>query len=410
MTENDLRLIAFYLPQFHPIPENDEWWGRGFTEWTNVVKARPLFPDHYQPHLPADLGFYDLRASETREAQADLARQYGIRGFCYYHYWFNGRKILERPFNEVLSSHYPNYPFCLCWANENWTRTWDGSDHQILLEQKYSIDDDINHIRSLLPAFRDERYIRVDGKPLFLVYRTGLLPGPKNTADIWRNEARRAGIKDLYLVRVESFGDSGNPEDIGFDATVEFAPFNGAWGKRIFGGNTHKLLAKLGLLAPGYIENRVFSYQSMARSMLNRPTPPFKRFHCVTPSWDNSARKKNAYIFYDSTPEKYENWLKEVVIRTKVRFTGDERIVFVNAWNEWAEGNHLEPDQKWGHAYLEATQRALSVEQQAMSLLESYKPALSPLIKSPFRSCYWKAKEVLAEQVELIKVMTRRKY
>ena len=188
----DIRPIAFYLPQFHPTPENDEWWGKGFTEWTNVTKARPLFPGHYQPQLPADMGFYDLRLPEAREAQAALAREYGIHGFCYYHYWFNGRRILERPFNEVLASGKPDFPFCLCWANENWTRVWDGGEKNVLLEQKYSHEDDLAHIESLIPAFRDERYIRIDGKPLFLVYRTGLLPNPARTAEIWREAAKRA--------------------------------------------------------------------------------------------------------------------------------------------------------------------------------------------------------------------------
>ena len=189
------RAIAFHLPQFHPIPENDEWWGKGFTEWTNVVTAKPRFQGHYQPHLPADLGFYDLRLPEARAAQAELAASYGIHGFCYYHYWFNGRQVLERPVNEIWKSGEPEFPFCLCWANENWTRQWDGLKSDILLEQKYSPSDDLAHIRSLIPIFQDRRYIRILDRPLFLVYRAKQLPEPEKTTDIWRKEAERAGYE-----------------------------------------------------------------------------------------------------------------------------------------------------------------------------------------------------------------------
>ncbi len=218
------RAIAFYLPQFHPIPENNEWWGAGFTEWHNVVRARPLFGGHHQPHVPADLGFYDLRTPETGAAQAALAQQYGIDAFCYYHYWFNGRRLLERPFNDVLRSGEPDHKFCLCWANENWTRRWDGADAEILMGQRYNPEDDLAHIRWLCEAFADPRYIRFEGKPV-LVYSASRLPDPRRTAEIWRTEAQRLGIGEIFLLRVETFaGQRGNPEDIGFDAAVEFWP------------------------------------------------------------------------------------------------------------------------------------------------------------------------------------------
>jgi lipopolysaccharide biosynthesis protein len=362
-----LRLLAFYLPQFHPVPENDHWWGRGFTEWTNVVKARPLFPGHHQPHLPSDLGFYDLRVPEVREAQAEMARSYGISAFCYHHYWFYGRRLLNRPFDEVLTSGRPDFPFCLCWANENWTRRWDGSDREVLMPQRHSREDDRAHIDHLLAAFEDRRYVRINGKPLFLVYRTELLPEPAQTAEIWRERASAAGIGDLYLARVESFTSDVDPKTIGFDAAVELAPDwrnlppamfrRKRWDLR---ARIQARLARLGLIPRAYLTHRVYPYESVVRRMLAKPPVPYKRFRCVTPRWDNSPRRAiEATIFRDSTPEIYESWLRAVILTTVNTLKGDEQLVFVNAWNEWAEGNHLEPDQLWQRAYLEATARAV---------------------------------------------------
>ena len=220
---DDIRAIAFYLPQFHPIPENDRWWGKGFTEWTNVTKARPNFEGHYQPHLPADLGFYDLRLPEVREQQAELAGEYGVHGFCYYHYWFGGRRLLERPFNEALSSGRPDFPFCLCWANENWTRRWDGGNDEILMSQRHSDEDDRNLIRSLFPAFEDRRYIRINGKPLLIVYRAGILPNAERTTVIWREEMKNAGLGEIHLCMAQTWGIF-DPGPYGFDSAVEFPP------------------------------------------------------------------------------------------------------------------------------------------------------------------------------------------
>jgi lipopolysaccharide biosynthesis protein len=381
-----VRAIALYLPQYHPVPENDEWWGKGFTEWRNVTKARPLFRGHYQPHLPADLGFYDLRLPEVREAQAALAREYGIHGFCYYHYWFNGRRILERPFSEVLASGRPDFPFCLCWANENWTRVWDGGSQHVLLGQDYGEKDDREHIRSLLPAFEDPRYIRIDGRPLFLVYRTELLPDPKRTAEIWRDEARRTGIGEIYLARVEQFSRDVVPSSIGFDAGVEFAP-SGKLGDALFRGPLPSMLQRIGLLPDVYEKNFVVPYRSVVQAHMSRPAPSYRRFRCVTPMWDNSARRRtNARIVVDSTPQLYEAWLRRATAKTLQEAQGDERIVFINAWNEWAEGCHLEPDLKWGHAYLAATRRALAADQvpDAVATTAPARPA------SRWTSIYWR--------------------
>ena len=352
----DIRAIAFYLPQFHPVRENDEWWGTGFTEWRNVTKARPLFKGHYQPHLPADLGFYDLRLPETRDAQAALAREHGIHGFCYYNYWFNGRRILERPFNEVLASGKPDFPFCLCWANENWTRVWNGGEKDVLLGQQYSAEDDLAHIARLMPAFKDARYIRVDGKPLFIVYRTQLMPDPARTAEIWREAARREGLGELYLARVESFGDDINPASIGFDADIEFAPNWRRLGSPLHQSKLAGILIKLGLLSDVYLRQTVATYDGMIKGMLSKSPPDHVRFRGVTPGFDNSARRaEGAAILVESTPEKYAIWLREIARQTLQQRRGDERIIFINAWNEWAEGNHLEPDLLHGRAYLQAT-------------------------------------------------------
>jgi lipopolysaccharide biosynthesis protein len=360
MSYSSPRLIAFYLPQYHPIPDNDAWWGKGFTDWANVAKAEPLFPGHYQPHLPADLGFYDLRLAEARKVQAELAREYGIYGFCYYHYWFNGRRLLERPLNEVLASGEPDFPFCLCWANENWTRRWDGQDHAVLVGQDYSEEDDRAHIRWLVEAFRDPRYIRVRGRPLFLVYRTNRLPSPRRTTAIWREEAKRAGVGELFLGRVESFPDEHNdPTALGFDAAVDFQPDWGNLGEPLRRGPGWRLGRKLRLADRAYADNYIFDYARVVRRMMQRPLTPYPRFPCVMPSWDNAARRKtDARIFINSTPDAYRVWLESALAGVVDR-DEEERIVFINAWNEWAEGNHLEPDLRHGRQYLEATRQAL---------------------------------------------------
>lgn len=354
------RLIAFYLPQYHPIPENNAWWGKGFTEWTNVVRARPLFKGHYQPHFPADLGFYDLRMPEVRQAQADLAREYGIHGFCYYHYWFNGQRVLERPFNEVLESKKPDFPFCLCWANENWTRAWDGRSGETILTQAYSEEDDLAHIQWLAGVFKDARYIRVQGKPLFLVYRASQIPNPNKTISIWREEAKRLGIGDLFLCRVESFPNEKNidPETQGFDASVEFQPDWSMLGKSLRSSKLWRVAQILGV-SKAFLQHRIFDYGSIVDKMIQKSPADYLRFPCVTPSWDNTPRRnRSGVIFKDSSPEKFGKWLRDVIARILQNKSLDN-IVFVNAWNEWAEGNHLEPCQRWGLAYLEEVRSAI---------------------------------------------------
>jgi lipopolysaccharide biosynthesis protein/radical SAM superfamily enzyme YgiQ (UPF0313 family)/GT2 family glycosyltransferase len=341
-----IRAIAFYLPQYHPIPENDRWWGKGFTEWTNVAKANPLFPGHYQPHMPADLGFYDLRLPEIRNAQAELAREHGIHGFCYYHYWFNGKILLDSPLRKVLESGEPDFPFCVCWANENWTRAWDGRNSDILIRQNYSPEDDLNHIRHLSGIFSDPRYIKIDGKPLFIVYRASNMPDPLRTTSLWREEARKSGLGELFLCRVERFvEDMKDPRSLGFDAAVEFQPDGIHLGKPD--------------PDPRYAGNAVYKYKELVKAALSKKDPAYLRFPCACPGWDNSPRRQeNAVVFRQSYPQFYESWLEELIARA-ARRRPEERIVFINAFNEWGEGCHLEPDKRFGKAYLEATRRAL---------------------------------------------------
>ena len=346
------RIITFYLPQFHPTPENDEWWGPGFTEWTNVVKAKPSFRGHYQPHLPADLGFYDLRLAETRIAQAELAASYGIGGFCYYHYWFHGQRMLGRILDEVHGSGEPDFPFSICWANESWTKTWVGGDSDILIHQTYSDEDDLAHIRYLIPFFEDRRYIRVNGRPLFVIYNIETLGDRvERLQDIWNKELQAAGIPELYLCCVR------HEPPAGFEASINFFPNFGL----IPFSNLDKLkygyIRKLGTAYKHTIAN----YSDVVSNIMDMTYPDYRMYHCPVPSWDNTPRRSElgSLILKDSTPAVFQKWMEFALKDTTNRFQDEEQILFVNAWNEWAEGTHLEPDQKWGHGYLEAVRNAI---------------------------------------------------
>jgi lipopolysaccharide biosynthesis protein len=345
-----VRLIAFYLPQFHPIPENDEWWGRGFTEWTNTASAKPLFPGHYQPHLPADLGFYDLRVPETRVAQARMARAHGIEGFCYYHYWFAGRQILERPFDAVLRSGNPDFPFCLCWANQTWSGIWHGEPNRTLVEQTYpGPDDHRRHFETLLPAFADPRHVRVDDKPLFVVFRPRDLPDPRATMNLWRELAVGAGLPGLHLVGM-NIGRQA-PDELGLDAAIwtylpPVRPFVSKrtpieWTRRRF----ETLVGR----------PTTYRYADVLPDLLG-PDQGWNRYPCLVPSWDNTPRSGgNGLVLRDSTPELFKRHALDVRQRVRGR-PPHQNLVFIRAWNEWAEGNHLEPDMRFGLGYLKAIQ------------------------------------------------------
>ena len=345
-----VRLVAFYLPQFHAIPENDEWWGPGFTEWTNVTKALPRFAGHYQPRLPGALGFYDLSDADALRRQAELARQYGIFGFCFHHYWFGGRRVLERPLENLLAHAEIEIPFCINWANENWTRTWDGSERSVLLGQQHSPEDDLAFARSLEPLFDDDRYIRIGGKPLMMLYRPSLLPDAKATVERWREHFASRG-QEIFVTMAQAFDDD-DPSVYGMDAAVGFPPHR--TGARV------NPIASSRLFDPNYGATLRFYDDMMRESIAYRPDG-FRLFPGVCPSWDNEARRPGrGHAFVGSSPTKYGHWVEQAGRWIIDQAPVEERLVFINAWNEWAEGTYLEPDRHYGYAYLAEGARALA--------------------------------------------------
>lgn len=358
MSSAKAKVIAFYLPQYHPIPENDNWWGKGFTEWTNVGKAKPLFRGHYQPRIPADLGYYDLRVPETRKAQADMAREYGIEGFCYWHYWFgNGKRLIERPFNEVLNSKEPNFPFCLAWANE----TWKGFSHglknrDILIEQKYpGVEDYKLHFNEVLKAFKDSRYIQVDGKPLFVIYKPLDNKEINVFINVWRKLAIENGLKGIYFIG-QSANSKFSIEDIlktGVDGVNTVRLDNYQLNYRSFAN-------KIAIHARKYLRGVPQSYSYKTVSKYFFETEIDKRediFPTLITGWDHSPRShKEALVLTDYTPDSFERTVKEVVNIVKDK-SPENRIIFVKSWNEWAEGNYLEPDMRWGKKFLEVLKK-----------------------------------------------------
>jgi lipopolysaccharide biosynthesis protein len=347
-TISDVKLIAFYLPQFHTIPENDAWWGKGFTEWTNVTKAKPLFDGHYQPHLPTDLGFYDLRIQSVRREQIRMAKEYGIEGFCYHYYWFSGKRLLHQPLDDMLADPGSDIPFCLCWANENWTRRWDGAEREVLIAQRYLPEDALEFIKSVAPFLCDPRYIRSKGNPLLIVYCPQRLPEPQKTVAVWREHCRSIGLGEIHICAALTYGNEDYAQ-YGFDSGVEFPPHN----------NSTCVNVAASIPFHDAFSGNVIEFPDIARTYLQRRYENSNVFRTVTPSWDNTARTGNrAVIIIGGTPENYEFWLAEAIRHTRNDFPDEERFVFINAWNEWAEGCHLEPDRRFQRRFLEATKAA----------------------------------------------------
>jgi lipopolysaccharide biosynthesis protein len=344
-------LVAFYLPQFHPFAENDAWWGKGFTEWRNVTRALPQFEGHIQPRLPADLGFYDLRNPQIMRDQAQLAGEYGIGAFCFYYYWFSGTTLMEDPLRQWLADDSIDLPFCLCWANENWARRWDGRDEDILIGQQHSAEDDLAFIAHVADYLRDRRALKVDGKPMLLVYRPHLLPDARATAQRWRQWCLDNGIGEIHLAYVQGF-ERPDPRDIGFDAAVEFPPNM---------SNPRSLTADQYLINPDF-EGDVRDWRELAAEIAARPLPPYTLYPGVNPGWDNEARRSGkGRVYLHASPRGYGDWLSATIHRRLAPVPANQRLVFINAWNEWAEGAVLEPDARLGHAHLQATRDALKV-------------------------------------------------
>lgn len=352
--KNNARVIAYYLPQYHPIPENDNWWGKGFTEWTNVSKARKLFRNHYQPHIPADLGFYDLRVPETRKAQADLARDYGVEGFCYWHYWFgNGKRLLERPFNEVLKSGEPDFPFCLGWANDTWKGFAHGlKNRNTLIEQLYPGEDDYrNHFFAILDALKDKRYIKVEGKPLFMIFSPLDNSEVKNFIITWRNLAIQNGLEGIYFI-----GHCNNLRhkisdifETGVDAVNTVRVSDYLVKKQSF---IEKIFVK-GRRFLGGFQNR-YTYAKMSKYFIDKEIDSKNNIYpSIIPGWDHTPRSgKEGLVITDSRPDLFGKHIDDALECIKNR-EADKKIIFIKSWNEWAEGNYMEPDLKWGTKYLE---------------------------------------------------------
>ena len=347
--KTDIKTIAFYLPQFHTFKENDEWWGKGFMEWTNTKKAVPRFEGHYQPRIPhKDIGYYTLDNKETIKRQVELAKMHGLYGFCFYYYWFSGKRLMEKPVDIFLENKDIDFPFCLCWANENWTRTWDGLNKNVLIEQKYSKQDYKKFIQDIKKYIVDDRYIKIDNKPVIIIYNPNEIPNFGELCQQWRKYAREMGIGEIYLISQTVLVDTEHKFTEFVDAEYDFPP-HGIGHKEAFvtGTPTKKALNYRRIVDDiGHIYKNQFNLKPC--------------FYTCTMGWDNSARRKEDYLVYiDYALDSYYKWLRMLINETRRRNPEDRRILFINAWNEWAEGTYLEPDEKYGYANINTLSKAI---------------------------------------------------
>jgi lipopolysaccharide biosynthesis protein len=364
-----MKTIAFYLPQFHPIPENNLWWGAGFTEWHNVSAARPMFRGHRQPQVPGALGYYDLRCDETRHEQAELAKSSGIDAFCYYHYWFGGKQLLETPLNKMLDDKGCDMPFCLCWANETWSRAWDGNESEVLIQQAYSEEDDRKHAEYLVQIFKDSRYLKSEGKPVFIIYRVGKMDDPARFVQILDEAARSEGFPGVRVFAVRNFAcdvDDNTLHSYGIEDIVDFQPNNTEYPRRsLFGKGVrflqrcwNSLARKAGL--PQVNSVLRLKYNDVSRNALALyGTLGQNHYPTVFPNWDNSPRRKAATVIQNDNPEDFARWVSKAASIVRKRPERNQ-FLFVNAWNEWAESAHLEPERKYGDAFLKAFKEGIS--------------------------------------------------
>lgn len=381
---SDVRVIAYYLPQFHPFEVNNRVWGQGFTEWTNASRGLPQYAQHYQPHLPADMGFYDLRLPDTMRQQAAMAKAHGVDAFCFYYYWFDGVRVMDEPLNQLLQDATLELPFCICWANENWTKKWDGLDSEIVLAQNYSKASCLQFIDDVLPILQDERYIRVNGKPMLVIYRPSLIPDVQEVVHLWRERAAAAGLPGLWLVNAQTFGVF-EPGAMGFDAACEFPPHK-------VNGRIDQIPVPEPLWNPDF-SGKVWSYTAVASEAKTRERVDYPLYRGVFPSWDNEARRPgNGFSFAGANPIDFGEWLNTSASYARETLPADQRFVFINAWNEWAEGAHLEPDRHFGFAWLDQVARLKQRHTQIATLSYAVQPS---------RTAFGSTRPVIAVQAHI---------